>query len=66
MARAIDYPRHGKIKATGQHCIVTGETSQPGTPCYTVKFSKRGKEVTWSTACVIVYGKYDPIVAEDA
>lgn len=61
MARKIDYPRQGRIKSTGQMCIVTGETSYPGTPCYTVKFSKRGKEVTWSTAQVVLLGKYDPL-----
>lgn len=60
MAKAIDFPRHGRIKNTGQACIVTGETSQPGTPCYTVKFSKRGKEVFWSKAQVVVLGHLYP------
>jgi hypothetical protein len=59
MAKKTDFPRHGRIKTTGQMCVITGESSWPGTPCWTVKFTKRSKEVFWSKGEVVVLGKVD-------
>lgn len=54
MARKINFPAPGRIKATGQDCTILGEGFEAGIPVYHVRFKVRDRPVAWARSKVIV------------
>lgn len=61
MAKATDFPRHGKIKATKKPCTVVGEGVVAGIRTYQVKFSDRGPVIDFHKESVTVLGRVNPV-----
>lgn len=57
MAKAMDWPRHGKLKRNGKPLTVVGEGSVAGIKTYRVKFSPKGHVVDYHKESIVVLGR---------
>lgn len=61
MAKAIDFPRHGRIKRNRKPCIIVGEGAVAGIQTLRVKFSENGPVVDYHRESVSVLGRVNPV-----